>query len=222
MPISLARKSQRARQMAERQLLEEQAQIINFIINDTADSEDEAECDEDEVQKTLWPVFTTRDTSKPHQGKQKNRSGQPVIYQKPTTHPDQANNKLVPKVVPKQTRHNRKKRAIAATGKNFTMISNWVIQDKPVAAPPSNLDQVDFTKNSSASDVSSDHDTKIDDTPEHTEDEAEETEDKSKMEVESQEKSKIYNNHIDLMVERYRTSKKNKKMMMDAQKLKKI
>ncbi|KAH9808400.1 hypothetical protein DFH28DRAFT_936107 [Melampsora americana] len=203
MPISLARKAQRARRMAERQLTEKEAQIISFIENNTADSEDEAECDEDEIQQELWPVFTTCDTSKPHQGKRKNRSGQPVNYRKPTTHLDPLNSKLVPKVVPKQTRHNRKKKAIAAAGKNFNMISNWAIQEKPVAAAPSNPNQVDITDSSSVIDVSDDYEIETDDSPNRTEDEAEqteeadeETEDKCKIGVESHKEAEIYDQHI--------------------------
>lgn len=230
MAISLARQAQRARRLAEHKLMEQEAHTISFIENDVADSDDEAECDEDELQQKLWPVFTTRDTSKPHQGKRKKKSGQAVNYRKPTSHPNPSNPKLVPKVEPRQTRHNRRRKAIAAAGKNINMMSSWVIRDVPTAAAPLDLEAVELRSDSNGTAPSSDeYDTEIDDTPEKTEDEAEKTKDEAEktkddleIEAESDKEVSIYNQHIDLMVENYRTSAKKDKSIVNAEKLKTI
>jgi hypothetical protein len=71
MVFSNRKKAQQARRAAEAEQLRVDNEIILFIENQIADSEDEKECD-DHLKEQLFPVFLKSDTAKPAPGKRKN------------------------------------------------------------------------------------------------------------------------------------------------------
>lgn len=138
MAVSAAKKAQRARRRAEKKRRDHQAEIINFIEQNIADTEDEGE-DNENLHKQIWPVFHSRDHTKPRTGKRKDRFGQPIQrYKQPKLHADPSNKKLQPKPVPKQTLHYRREKAKAAVGKNIGFFDAWkthnpvVQQNQPI------------------------------------------------------------------------------------------
>lgn len=213
MVVSKLKRAQRARRLAERQRIDQGAQIVMFIENEIADTEDEDEFD-DQLQERLWPVFTNHDTSTSTLGKRRNRFGQAVRhYNQPVAHSDPSNKKLVPKPEPKQTRHNRQKKARQAVGKNITFMSNWVIKEPQVADPapadkPAPVDVYEIEDSDQEEHSGDGIDSDINNDGQHTEDEPEaadvSADDGSLVSAEET----WYNSWVDDQVERYRSKPK--------------
>ncbi|KAH9818796.1 hypothetical protein DFH28DRAFT_925573 [Melampsora americana] len=114
MAFSNRKKAQQARQAAEAERLRIDNEIVGFIENQIADSEDEQECDE-ELKEQLFPVFLGHDTAKPAIGKRRNRLGNLKRYKRPICNPNPLKKKLISKSVPKATRQYWQKKAVSAT-----------------------------------------------------------------------------------------------------------
>ncbi|EGG00562.1 uncharacterized protein MELLADRAFT_93198 [Melampsora larici-populina 98AG31] len=144
MAISRRKKAQQSRRANEAERLRIDNEIVLFIENQIADSEDENECG-DELNQELFPVFLTRDTSRTAIGKRKNKFGNVKNYKKPIPHPNPTIKRLISKPVPKQTEHNRRRKAHEAVGKNIGFMDNWVVKEshtitseESVATPDAN------------------------------------------------------------------------------------
>lgn len=74
MVVSNRKKAQQSRRTAEAEQLRVNNEIICFIENQIADSEDEKECDK-QLKEHLFPVFLNGDMTKPATGKRKNKFG---------------------------------------------------------------------------------------------------------------------------------------------------
>ncbi|KAH9824436.1 hypothetical protein DFH28DRAFT_1163076 [Melampsora americana] len=184
MVFSNRKKAQQARRAAEAEQLRVDNEIILFIENQIADSEDEKECD-DHLKEQLFPVFLKSDTAKPALGKRKNKFGNLKRYKMPIRNPNPLKKKLMSKPVPKQTLQYRQKKAVAAVGKNIGLMNNWVIRDSKaeealssdpiIDTPPEILDsdhhEEDTLDNQGyGSDNSEDSSDIEDDSSNHTED----------------------------------------------------
>ena len=101
MSISNCRKAQQSRQADDAERLRIDNEIISFIENQIAGSEDEDEYD-NELNQKLFLVFLTCATSALTIGKRKNNFGNVTNYQKPIPHPNPNIKRLISKPVPKK------------------------------------------------------------------------------------------------------------------------
>lgn len=112
--------------------LKEQNDIMSYIQNNIADSDDEEACDEELITRTLWPVFTRRDTSTAPIGKRKTSTGEPLNgYKRLSVHPDPNNKKLI-RHVPYTTKRSREavKKTVQkqALGRNTSAMDTFLNQ----------------------------------------------------------------------------------------------
>lgn len=84
--------------------------LIGFIEGNIADSSNEEVCG-DVLQSALFHIFTRPQQLAKVLGKRQNRKTGQFIknYKKPMPNPDKSSNKIIPRQLPKFTRHNHKK-----------------------------------------------------------------------------------------------------------------
>lgn len=106
-----------------------------------ADSSDEEACNNKLVNKALFPVFTRPFSYQPTHGKQKSKTGQTLKgYKQPRVQLD--SKKLLPHIIPKETKRCYRINHKKALGKSNSMMKNWVsVQSASATAPPSSSER---------------------------------------------------------------------------------
>ncbi|KAH9817359.1 hypothetical protein DFH28DRAFT_890069 [Melampsora americana] len=175
MAFSNRKKTQQARRAAEAERLRIDNEIVGFIENQIADSEDEQECDE-ELKDQLFPVFLSHNTVKPAIGKRRNRLGNLKRYKRPICNPNPLKKKLISKPVPKATRQYWQKKAVTAG-----FMAHWT-KPKPKAEAPLTSDfnieiETQSTNSLNDQDHSSDDQDSAYNDPDDPDDASEHTED---------------------------------------------
>ena len=112
--------------------------LVNFydlsIDDETSDDDIDKSEDEDKPFRDVWPIFAgdiSASTILEAVKRRQLNSGQKA-YQQPVENLNSSSQKLVPAAIPKQTKHDRKKRHIQALGENNTMMQNYLIKLTPV------------------------------------------------------------------------------------------
>jgi hypothetical protein len=112
-------------------------QYMKASINEDT-SDDKSETEDDPLQK-MCSIFY--DPSLPVESKSQTRrlkSGKSG-YQKPVKSGNISSNKLVPQVLPRQTKNDRKKSQLAALGPNNNIMANFLAQKQPSKVETSNM-----------------------------------------------------------------------------------
>ncbi|EFP89754.1 uncharacterized protein PGTG_15410 [Puccinia graminis f. sp. tritici CRL 75-36-700-3] len=104
-------------------------QYFNLAIDD--ETSDDESGDDDPLEE-LWPIFSGCLSSSENSVKKRVLKSGKNGYQKPLSNPDSSSQKLLPAPIPKQTKHDRKKRQIKAIGANNQMFKNYFIRLEPV------------------------------------------------------------------------------------------
>jgi hypothetical protein len=102
--------------------------------NETSDSENES--NEDKPIHDVWPIFSGNISASEEFVKHRQLKSGNKVYQQPVVNPNSSSQKLLPAAIPKQTKHDRKKRRIQALGNNNTMFENYFIQSENSKAAP--------------------------------------------------------------------------------------
>lgn len=194
MRVTAAKEAQRKRRAAERNIQRIEAAMIQSIENNITDTDDEQELGDD-IDPHVFPTFFMKDISTPHLGKRKNKHGHVKRYKQPVIHPNPSNKKLLPARIPRQTAHNRRKKA---KGSNVDMMASWVIrQPQPQLEPEIEPDTVDGDEESDGT---------IEDTEDEAEDDADQVDDRILAEGDSIDEE--YESWINEAVRKYREKEK--------------
>lgn len=194
MRVTAAKEAQRKRRAAERNIQRIEAAMIQSIENNITDTDDEQEFGDD-IDPHVFPTFFMKDISTPHLGKRKNKHGHVKRYKQPVIHPNPSNKKLLPARIPRQTAHNRRKKA---KGSNVDMMASWVIrQPQPQLEPEIEPDTVDGDEESDGT---------IEDTEDEAEDDADQVDDRILAEGDSIDEE--YESWINEAVRKYREKEK--------------
>lgn len=127
-------------------------ELINFINGNVVDSSDEDDC-ADHLEQALFPVFTCPSQPDKLLGKRKNkRTGLLNHYKHPIENPNKLSKKLVPRKLPKYTRHNYKKKRENALGKNNAIMESWLEVSKPQAQPSASQESLEDLRSNHAND----------------------------------------------------------------------
>ncbi|EFP81114.2 uncharacterized protein PGTG_07366 [Puccinia graminis f. sp. tritici CRL 75-36-700-3] len=119
--------------------------LVNYydlsIDDETSDDDSDDSEDEDEPFQDFWPIFAGDVTASaiPESVKHRQLKSGQKAYQQPVANPSSSSQKLVPAAIPKQTKHDRRKRHIQALGENNTMMQNYLIKSKPIQSPTPDL-----------------------------------------------------------------------------------
>jgi hypothetical protein len=106
-------------------------QYMKASIDEDMSDEEHSETEDDPLEK-MWSIFygpiLPVESKTPKQCLKSGKSG----YQQPVKSKDPSSHKLVPRVLPRQTKHDRKKRQLAALGPNNNIMANFLAQKQPV------------------------------------------------------------------------------------------
>ncbi|OAV86088.1 hypothetical protein PTTG_30087 [Puccinia triticina 1-1 BBBD Race 1] len=105
-------------------LIDEANQIMTWC-NESDQSDSDGE-DSDEVFKSLWPISFSHYTEPPKRKLASGRSG----YLLPMANPNSESKKLVPRRLPKSTKHNYTARGTKAVGKKNNIMANFLKRAK--------------------------------------------------------------------------------------------
>jgi len=98
---------------------------------------DEELSDEDDNQPLdlLWPIFSNNQKAEVTPAKQKLKSGKSG-YKKPVKNPLSSSGKLIPRPLPRQTKHEYAKKRKNALGENNNIMQQFLIPQKKIVEPP--------------------------------------------------------------------------------------
>jgi hypothetical protein len=107
--------------------------MVQYMISaiDDDSSDDEILDMDDDPLSSVWPVFSYHESSKISVPRRLLKSGK-NHYQQPVENPNSLSRKLIPAPIPRQTKHNQKKRALKALGSTNKTIDNYFICSEPL------------------------------------------------------------------------------------------
>ncbi|PLW21648.1 hypothetical protein PCANC_03184 [Puccinia coronata f. sp. avenae] len=109
-------------------------QYMQASRDDLTIDEESAVEDDDDPLEIFWPIFSSSQNTKTLPSKQKLKTGKKG-YKKPVENPSSLSGKLVPRPLPRQTKHDYSKNRKKALGENNKIMENFLIRHKNIAQP---------------------------------------------------------------------------------------
>ncbi|PLW54435.1 hypothetical protein PCANC_04783 [Puccinia coronata f. sp. avenae] len=109
-------------------------QYMQASRDDLTTDEESAVEDDDDPLEIFWPIFSSSQNTKTLPSKRKLKTGKKG-YKKPVENPSSLSGKLVPRPLPRQTKHEYSKNRKKALGENNNIMENFLIRHKNIAQP---------------------------------------------------------------------------------------